>query len=149
MMDTAQVVANSLPFVMAYLLQLLNVATPQLAENTLKLLCQGKVSLENEWRDLFIGFALHLYRQISFVSSTLLSTVSALALSLASGKPLFGVIASFVLLIELVLWLGRWQTLAVSEEQRPRRDKEMTYASLATTTLMLMVTFLARLGNPG
>lgn len=144
-MDASQIVANCLPFLMAYILQFLKVQMRLLAENTLKILAGDGVEITGVPKEIAIKLALHFYKQLSFMLSVLLSTVSALALTLGSKRPLVGVLVAFSLLVLVAVWLLRWQTLGTGDAaQRERLDKEMSAAAYANTTLMLAATIAAR-----
>jgi len=143
-MDVAQITANALPFLMAYVVQLFSRSLHQLTDNVIKVLLPKDEVLEGYPRDFAVELAIHVHGQLNFILSILLSTVSALALTLTSKRPTIVVIAAFGLLVLIVAWIFRWQTLSVDESQRKKRDKEMFWVSLATTTVMLVTTLYAR-----
>lgn len=143
-MDIAQFVANALPFLMAYVIQFLKAGVPQIAENTLRVLLPKSFVLEGKSRGYCISLTVHVYRQLSFILSVLLSAVSALALTLTSERRVVAVVVAFLLIAVAAVWVMRWQTLSADEAQRNRRDTEMAWASFLTTTLMLLVTLYAR-----
>ncbi|MDQ3816402.1 MAG: hypothetical protein M3362_01775 [Acidobacteriota bacterium] len=143
-MDAAQLVANALPFMMAYVIMLLKSGIPQIAESTFKLVLPEGVSIEGTARKCAVDLAVHVYRQLSFILSVLLSTVSALALTLTSQRRVLAVLVTFTLLTVIAVWVMRWQTLSANPQQRARRDKEMGFTSFATTTIMLLATLYAR-----
>ncbi len=143
-MDTAQLVANALPFLMAYVIQLLKAGVPQITENTLRVLLPKGFVVEGKSRMYCISVTVHVYRQLSFILSTLLSAVSALALTLTSERRVVAVVVVFLLIVVAAVWVLRWQTLSADEAQRDRRDSEMAWASVLTTTIMLIVTLYAR-----
>jgi uncharacterized membrane protein len=144
-MDAAQLVANALPFMMAYVIMALKSGIPQIAESTFKLVLPEGVSVEGTVRKCAIDLAVHVYRQLSFILSVLLSTVFALALTLTSQRRLLAVIVTFTLLTVVAAWVLRWQTLSSTPGQREQRDKEMGRASFAATTIMLIATIWARM----
>src|SRR5207245_3421320 len=85
-MDIAQILANSLPFLMAYAIQGLEAGMPSLVTNTLRVLLPEDVQIQGFPRQTAIKLAVHVYHQFSFIFSVLLSTVSALGLTLVSKK---------------------------------------------------------------
>jgi hypothetical protein len=143
-MDTAQLVANALPFMMAYVIMGLKAGIPRIAASTFKLVLPEGVSIEGHSRTYAIDLAVHVYRQLSFILSTLLSTVSALALTLTSQTPVVAVLVTFSLIAVIATWIFRWQTVSSAPEERQRRDREMGIASFIVTTVMLIATLYAR-----
>jgi hypothetical protein len=144
-MTASEVVATSLPFAMAYLVQVLRPAMPRLADNTLQALLGKGERFEGAAREWAVQLAIHFYAQVTFIITVLLSTVSAMALTLTSPVPMIGVLVAFVLLTIILLWFFRWQTLASSRSERRKRDWEMALVAPAVTTLMLMATITARM----
>ena len=134
-MDTAQIVANALPFILAYVIIGLKHGIPQLADGALRVVLPEGVRIQGNARKHAIDLTVHIYSQLSFILSLLLSTVSALALTLISQRRVSTVIVTFLLVVLIVLWVLRWQTLGANASQRSGRDKEMSWASIASTLL--------------
>lgn len=146
-MDVPLMVSSSLPFFMSYLLQFLKGQMGRtLAENSLRVISGSKVVIDGIFKELAVNLAMHFFGQLSFVLGALLSTVSALTLTLTSKRPFLCGLVVFVLLTVLATWVLRWQTLgAEGPVQRAKLDKEMSWASYFNTTLMLLVTVWSRL----
>src|SRR5260370_4786729 len=123
-MDASQILANALPMMMAYVVMWLRTGIPQLTESTVRVILPDGVRLEGHARTYAVELAIHVYRQLSFVVSLLLSTVSALALTLTSNRKIVAGIVVFLLLSTVVLWLLRWQTLSANPAQIPSRTKQ-------------------------
>jgi len=144
-MDSAQLIANSMPFLMAYLVQVLKPGIAVIARNTLKVVLPDTISLDDDMKEIAVDLAVHFYRQLSFFIAVLLSTVAALGLSMSANAPLPGFLSVFALLGVSAGWVLRWNTLAASTaEERRSRENEMSVASYAITTLMLLSTLTAR-----
>ena len=145
-MEASQVVANLLPFLLAYVIQFLKIGIKPIARNTLRILLPEGVELGELSVETAIELATHVYSQVSFIFSVLLSTVSALALSLSSERKVAAILAAFVLIVVSAVWVGRWGTLAVQQNSETirRRAYEMKIAAYGTTTLMMVTTIYAR-----
>jgi len=145
-MDIAQILANSLPFLMAYAIQGLEAGMPSLVTNTLRVFLPEDVQIQGFPRQTAIKLAVHVYHQFSFIFSVLLSTVSALGLTLVSKKREVGILVGFVLIVGTGMWIARWQPLArgLDETEGAKCDKEMRCAARCTITLMLFATLYAR-----
>src|SRR5437879_10828530 len=85
-MDIAQILANSLPFLMAYAIQGLEAGMPSLVTNTLRVLLPEAVQIQGFPRQTAIKLAVHVYHQFSFIFQALLSNQSSLVLTLVSTK---------------------------------------------------------------
>jgi hypothetical protein len=143
-MDMAQIVSNTLPFGLSYGIMILKRGIPQLADGALRVVLPPGVRLEGNARRYAIDLTLHVYSQLSFILSLLLSTVSALALTLISDRRVAAVLVTFLLIIMVLCWVLRWQTLGANPAQRAGRDREMSIASFIATTVMLFTTLYAR-----
>lgn len=142
-MDSEQLLANLLPFLMSYAIQFLKNPKP-LAENMAKALCPKDRVINGFPFDFAINLAIHFYSQVSFFLSSILSIVAALALTLSSERPLCGIVGIVVALFYSAAWFFRWQTIALIESKREIRDKEMKIASFTITSFMLILTLIAR-----
>ncbi len=145
-MQISNLIATSLPFLMAYALLALEFGMRPLAENTLKTLLPEKRVLEGWPRDVAINLALHFYRQFSFIGSAFLATASALAFTIGSkDKQLTAVAVTFIVIIVAVVWVFRWQPLARAADERlhAKYDNEMKMASIGTTSIMLALSLYA------
>ncbi|MGX6998137.1 hypothetical protein [Caballeronia sp. KNU42] len=137
-------IAVFLPFLLSYLIQALAKGVPTIAQNTLTIILPRDTKLQGVPHDLAITLAIQVYRQVSFLVSVLLSTVSAMALTLTSTVPAIGVLAAFLLVGLVAVWFFRWQTLGANPNERESRDRQMKFGSLTTTTIMMIATLWAR-----
>lgn len=144
-MKSGDLVAISLPFLMAYVLQGLRLAGDRLAGSVLDRIAEGRAQLKGEARLLCVETALVFHRQVSFFGSVLLSTVSALALAVQASEPTVAVLAAFLLLLLLGAWYARWQIFSVPDDLRVPRQKEMNNAVWAATTVLFAATLFGRL----
>ena len=143
-MDSAQILANALPFLMSYVLLLVRTGTRPLAENMIRVILPDSRAIDGYPREFAVTLALHFYTQLSFVFSLLLSSVAALGLTMASPRPLLSGVVVFLFLVTFAVWFGRWQTLGVGAADRTRVDHEMTVVSWVSTSVMLSLTLWAR-----
>jgi hypothetical protein len=141
-----ELIAESLPFLMAYMVQLLEPGMRPLASNTLKAMLEDGVSVTGRPRDIAVDLALHFYKQFAFIIAMLLSTVSAIILTVIGPKPIFAVLGTVILIVAILLWVLRWQTLGAGNDLnvRVKHEMEMRWASGITTTVLLLLTLYVR-----
>ena len=88
MLATPELIAESVPFLMAYLVQSLQSGMRRLAENTLRSMLPDDCVMDGYPREIAVDLSVQFYRQFSFIVAVLLSCVSSIVLTVTSVRPL-------------------------------------------------------------
>lgn len=146
-MTAVGVVALATPFVLSYLIQLLSSHMKNLAAGVLRLRLGPEEELSGFAKECAIDLAVSFYRYISFIVSVLLSTVSAMAYILQTSVQLLAFVAAALFIAEIIVFFFRWHPMSIQPNagEVVKRGREMFAASVATTTIMLVLTIAAKL----
>jgi hypothetical protein len=112
-----EVIAVIMTFVFAALIQFLGKGVPIYAgramKNTLPEEVRGSISKKVE--TFAIDLSTQIYIQLGFVFGILSSTVSCIAYTIRSQRPIFAALGAVLLACLIPYWLFYWQGLTASE----------------------------------
>jgi hypothetical protein len=146
-MTPVEVIAVITPFVLAYIIQWLSRHMRELANGVLRLTLKPEEEVTGFAKECAIELAVKFYGYVSFIVSILISTVSALAYVLQAKVQFLAYFIVVVFIVELLFFFLRWHPMNIPPgiEEAKKRSREMSYASVLTTTGMMIVTVAAKL----
>ena len=138
-----EVIAVSLPFVLAAVLRLVNRGVPVYAERIGRYGTGEQVELSDPVKRIAVNLAFRTYSQLSYVFSLLASSVTCISLTILSARPALAALGAAALLCLMPFWIIRWEGLS-STELQAREGRPMRVSAWITILALWAITLYAR-----
>lgn len=136
-------IAVSLPFGLSIVLQLLNSGVRAYAKRSARFTIPKTINVTESIENLCVDLAVHTYLHLSFIFGVIMSSVSCIAYTVLSARPLIAAIGAVALIVLIPTWLIRWQGLSASQLEG-KEGKPMKRAAWWTIVFLWLLTVYAR-----
>lgn len=136
-----EIIVIAMPFLFSAISLVFGSMVPTYATFLLKV--SGPLGVTPRLKEEAVKLATAVYVQLGFVFAVLSSSVSCIALTVRSPRPIFAAVGAFFLVTSLLLWVFKWQHLKL-DDIGTRRSFGMTVVKWSAVIVTCTVTFIAR-----